>query len=185
MMATAVRDMLEWEGNRRAAGVLTPREYLMKTSDNLIVLLRFSLGWLFAYAGLTKILDPAWSSAGYLTGAKTFGTFYQWLASPGILPAMNVINEWALLLLGVSLIFGIFVRLSSILGAVLMALYYFPVLDFPYVGKNYFLIDEHVVFAVALLLLADARAGRVWGLENWCSGLPICSRFPKLRKLFG
>ena len=93
--------------------------------------LRFAMGWLFLYAGLTKVLDPMWTSKGYLLGAKTFSGFYLWLTQPGIMPAVDFVNEWGLTLFGVSLILGVFVRLSSVLGAVLM-LYYLPILDFPY-----------------------------------------------------
>ncbi|OGY67050.1 MAG: hypothetical protein A3H63_00545 [Candidatus Harrisonbacteria bacterium RIFCSPLOWO2_02_FULL_45_10c] len=150
-----------------------------------LVALRLSLGWLMFYAGITKVLDPAWSAEGYLKGAKTFAWFYQWLLSPQILPIINFINEWGLTLLGISLILGIFVRLSSLLGAVLMLLYYLPILDFPYPNPHSFLVDEHIIYIFVLLLFASLKAGRVWGLENWCSNLPICSKFPKLRKWLG
>ena len=150
-----------------------------------LVALRLSLGWLMFYAGITKVLDPAWSAEGYLKGAKTFAWFYQWLLSPQILPIINFINEWGLTLLGISLILGIFVRLSSLLGAVLMLLYYLPILDFPYPNPHSFLVDEHIIYIFVLLLFASLKAGRVWGLENWCSNLLICSKFPKLRKWLG
>lgn len=150
-----------------------------------LFLLRVSTGWMMFYAGITKVLDPAWSAAGYLKGVKTFAGFYQWLLQPDILPLVNFVNEWGLTLLGASLILGIGVRLSSILGAALMMLYYFPILDFPYPNPHSYLVDEHIIYAAVLLLLASLKAGRVFGLENWCSGLPICSKFPKLRKLLG
>lgn len=150
-----------------------------------LFLLRISLGWLFFWAGITKVLNPEWSAAGYLKGAKTFVGFYQWLTSPGILPIINFVNEWGLTLLGIALILGIFVRLSSVLGAVLMFLYYLPILQFPYPNPYSFLVDEHIIYIFALLMLVSAHAGRVWGLENWCSNLPICSKFPKLRKWLG
>jgi len=123
------------------------------------------MGWLFFYAGITKVLDPKWSAAGYLKGAKTFTGFYQWLVGSDILPIINFINEWGLTLLGVSLILGIFVRMSSVLGAVLMLLYYFPILEFPYVGHS-FLVDEHIIYALALIMFASLRVERLWGLEN-------------------
>lgn len=150
-----------------------------------LFLLRIGTGWLMIYAGLTKVFNPAWSAEGYLRGAETFSGFYGWLASPGILPVMNFVNEWALTLLGVSLILGVFVRLSSILGAVLMLLYYFPVLEFPKIPPHSFIVDDHIIDALVLLVLAAFRAGRVWGLENWCAKLPICSRVPKLRNWLG
>lgn len=150
-----------------------------------LFLLRVTVGWMMFWAGITKVVDPAFSAAGYLKGAKTFVWFYQWLASPGIVPAVNFVNEWGLTLLGASLILGIGVRLSSMLGAALMLLYYFPILDFPYPNPHSFLVDEHIIYAACLLLFAALRAGRTWGLENWCSNLPICSKFPKLREWLG
>ncbi|MBI4281272.1 DoxX family protein [Candidatus Uhrbacteria bacterium] len=157
---------------------------MSKSQKISLFLLRISLGWLMFYAGITKILNPNFSAAGYLGTAKTFPALYQWLASSTNIGWINFVNEWGLTLLGVSLILGIGVRFSSVLGAVLMVLYYFPVLDFPYVAHSY-LVDEHIIYAAALIFLATVRAGRVYGLENWCSNLPICSRFPKLRSLLG
>lgn len=150
----------------------------------VLVLLRIATGWLMFYAGITKVFNPEWSAAGYLRGAKTFTGLYQWLASPANIGWVNAINEWGLTLLGISLILGIGVRLSGVLGALLMLLYYFPVLEFPRVGHGY-LVDEHIVYALVLWYLAAVRAGRVFGLEEWCAGLPICRRFPKLRAFFG
>lgn len=131
-----------------------------------LLLLRLSLGWLFFYAGITKILDPKWSAAGYLQGAKTFGAFYQWLLQPGLLPVVNFINEWGLTLLGAALILGLWVRLASGFGAALMLLYYLPVLTFPYIKPHSYLVDEHVIYIFALLVLAAFRAGKVWGLDD-------------------
>lgn len=157
----------------------------MNISQKTIIALRLTLGWMFLYAGLAKLLNPSWSAAGFLNNAKTFPSIYQWFASPGILPIINIINEWALFLLGVSLLFGVFVRLSSSLGIVLMVLYYLPQLNFPYVGKNYLLIDEHVIFVLGLLILIQAGAGRIWGLDAWCVKLPICKKYPRIRAFFG
>ncbi|MBI2990116.1 MAG: DoxX family protein [Candidatus Magasanikbacteria bacterium] len=158
----------------------------MPTSQKIsLLLLRFSLGWLFFYAGITKILNPEWTAAGYIKGAKSFIWFYQWLLSSDILPAINAINEWGLTLLGISLILGIGVRLSSYLGAILMMLYYFVRLDFLYPDANSLLVDQHIIYAFIMIYFAQLRAGRIWGLENFCSRLPICSKFPKLRNWLG
>ncbi len=150
-----------------------------------LFLLRLALGWFMFYAGITKVLNPAWTSAGYLKGAKTFPGLYHWFLQPNILPAIDFINEWGLTLLGVSLILGVFVRLSSTLGALLMLLYYLPILDFPHPNPFAYIVDEHVIYALLMIFLASSRAGRVWGLENWCLRLPICSKFPRLRNWLG
>ncbi len=153
--------------------------------QRVLFVLRIALGWLMLYAGVTKILDPAWSAAGYLGTAKMFPEFFRWFLRPDILPITNFVNEWGLTLLGVSLILGIGVRLSSYLGFALMLLYYFPILDFPYPNPHSYLVDEHIIYALVLLYLGASRAGRFGGLENWCANLPICRTYPKLRKLLG
>lgn len=150
-----------------------------------LVALRLTMGWMFLYAGVTKIMDPAWSAKGYLGAAKTFPGFFSWLAGDGMLPIVNFMNEWGLTLLGVSLILGIAVRLSSILGALLMFLYYLPILDFPHPNAHAYIVDEHIIYIAGLSVLAAFRAGRVFGLEERCSNLPICKRIPKLREWLG
>lgn len=149
-----------------------------------LVLLRISLGVVFFYAGITKVLEPEWSAAGYLGGAKAFTGFYDWLASPGVLPLVNFLNEWGLTLLGASLLLGVGVRLASHLGAALMVLYWLP-LGLPYPNEHAFIVDEHIVYAAGLLVMAAYRAGRIFGLANWCAKLPLCARSPKLRSLLG
>lgn len=158
-----------------------------------VFLLRISLGVLYFYAGVTKIImysaekgwyDPGFSAAFYLKGAKLFPAFYQYLLQPDILSLVSSVNKWGLTLLGVSLILGIGVRLSSVLGAILMILYYLP-LGFPYPDAHSFIVDQHIVYACSLLMLAAHRAGRIYGLENWFSGLPVISKIPGYRSLFG
>jgi len=149
-----------------------------------LFLLRITTGWLFFYSGITKVLDPSWSAAGYLSGAKMFTGFYQFLVSPAILPITNFVNEWGLTLLGASLVLGIFVRLSGKLGAIMMILYWLP-LGILRPDAYSLVVDDHIIYAAALLVLSSARAGRIYGLENWCSNLPICSKFPKLRNWLG
>ncbi len=147
-----------------------------------LFLLRITTGWLLFYAGLTKLMNPTWSAASYLTTAKTFSGLYGWLASPSMLPFVDFINEWGLTLIGAALILGIFVRFSGIAGAILMLLYYFPVLEPGLVIAHGWLVDEHIIYAAGLLTLASWRAGRVWGLGNCCANLPSCANSPKLRR---
>lgn len=168
-----------------------------------LVALRIGLGWMFFYAGITKILSGDFSAAGYLQGAKTFAGFYDLFLNPQVLPVVNFLNEWGLTLVGISLILGVFTRLSSIVGAALLMLYYFPVLGylpqgvispisayFPfnlplYPDIHSFLVDSHVLEALAVLVVGAFRAGRVFGLENWCSNLPLCRRWYETRNWLG
>jgi thiosulfate dehydrogenase (quinone) large subunit len=157
----------------------TSKRIILMYGKLSLFLLRIGLGWLFLYAGVVKVLDSEWSAAGYLNNAKTFSGFYQGLASSEILPIINFVNEWGLTLLGISLLLGVFVRVSSLAGILLMVLYYFPAVEmkafdlFPVLvlpqTSNSVLVDSHIVYALALLVLAAFRAGRTWGLENMVS----------------
>lgn len=138
-----------------------------------IFILRISMGWLFFYAGITKVLDPEWSAAGYLKGAKTFSGFYLWLTSADLVSFISFINQWSLTLLGISLLLGIFVRLSSSLGSILMLSYYFPGLEFPLVGTHSYIVDEHIIYILVLSLFVVFKAGRIWGIDGW-----LVSKFP-------
>ena len=142
----------------------------------LIVILRISMGWLLFYAGITKVLNSEWTSAGYLAHAQTFSGIYQWLASPEIIIFVDLLNQWGLTLLGLSLLIGAFVRLSAVLGAILMLLYYFPVLHFPYVGEHSYLVADHLIYILVLLLLGAVHAGKQWGFDG---------KFPNIAKQLG
>ncbi len=131
-----------------------------------LFLLRISLGWLFFYAGITKILDNNWSAFGYLNSAKTFVVFYKWLASPQVLPVVNFLNKWGLTLIGLSLILGIFTKLSSLFGTILMFLYYLPIIQFPYPNKQSFIVDEHIIYLLSLITILTLKAGRFYGLDS-------------------
>jgi thiosulfate dehydrogenase (quinone) large subunit len=130
-----------------------------------LFILRISFGWLFFYAGITKVLNPEWTAEGYISSAKTFPELYAWFLQPNILPLVNLANEWGLTLIGVALILGIFVRWATFFGIILMMLYYLA-LGFPHPDANSYVVDEHVIYISALLVLATSKAGRAWGLDG-------------------
>ena len=153
----------------------------MTTSQKtVLVLLRLAMGGFFFYAGLSKILDPSWTAAGYLSSAKTLPDFYAWLSSGTLLPLINIVNEWGLLLLGVSLILGLMVRASSSLGMMLMFLYYLPVLDFPYVGHS-FIIDEHIIYILVLALFFVWNR-KIWSMDRWIAREFFGAELPETKK---
>ena len=136
-----------------------------------IFLLRVTIGWYLFYSGLSKVLDKSWTAAGFLNSAKTFPGLYSWFASAGNIGWINFINEWGMLLIGIALILGIFVRWAALGGILLMALYYFPGLVFPYVpGGHGFVVDEHIIYIAAFLVLITTHAGSHWGLDKFWRG---------------
>lgn len=133
-----------------------------------LLFLRLSIGILFFYAGISKLLTPNWSAVGYLKNAQNLTPFYQFLASTQNIGWVNFLNEWGLTLVGISLILGVFIKLSSVSGIFIMILYYIPILHFPYVGKNpaSFLVDEHIILIAGLLIVFFFEAGKYFSLKN-------------------
>lgn len=132
-----------------------------------LLLTRVSLGVLMFYAGVTKVTNPEWSAAGYIGSAGNFASFYKIFLNPSILPIVNFLNAWGLTILGLSLILGIFIRLSSVFGIALMLLYYFAAGPFPHPSAHAYLIDEHIIYALVLLFFIFVRAGRYWGFDQF------------------
>ena len=75
-------------------------------------------------------------------------------------------NEWSIALVGVALLLGIMVRFASFGGVLLMVLYYFPTLEFPFAGPHALLLDEHVIYALVFVLLIVCKAGMHWGIDG-------------------
>lgn len=129
-------------------------------------LLRFLLGWYMFFDGLALVRTPNWSASSFLLGAKTFPDFYAWFALPMNAWWVNPINSWGITLIGVALILGVGIRLASFAGAALMILYYFPHYALPVVPHGY-IVEEHLIFAAAFLLIALLPAARTIALAHF------------------
>ncbi|MBI5754448.1 DoxX family protein [Candidatus Peregrinibacteria bacterium] len=137
------------------------------TGKNIaLFLLRIALGWLFFYAGLEKLLNPNWDATGFLTHAKTFQSFYGWFGSAANISWVNFLVPWGETLIGLGLIFGTLTRLASYFGILLLALFYFPSLEFPYV-ENGILVDDHFIYILVFAVFIHERAGAFWGLDSF------------------
>lgn len=87
-----------------------------------LTLLRIVLGWYFLFEGISKILVPGWTSKNYLLGSTwIFSDFFYWLASsPTLVGIVDFLNIWGLILIGISLFVGLFVRWASLFAAILL-----------------------------------------------------------------
>ncbi|KAF0239284.1 MAG: DoxX family [Prolixibacteraceae bacterium] len=125
-----------------------------------ITLFRVAIGWHFLYEGISKLLIPNWSAAGYLANATgPFAGFYQWMAaSEGLMKIIDPVNMAGLVLIGLGLFLGIFIRLSSVSGMILLMLYYFA---YPPFGGNLFgaaegnlyIVNKNLIETLALLVI--------------------------------
>ncbi len=64
----------------------------------ILVALRLLIGWNFLYEGISKLLIPDWSSAGFLGESKwIMKGFAAWIVShAGVLNAVDFLNTWGL-----------------------------------------------------------------------------------------
>ena len=141
---------------------------------SVIVLLRIIIGWHFLYEGLSKIFTPSWTSAGYLENSRWLLAkyFHAIAADPALLRIVDWANMAGLTLIGLALLLGLFTRLSSILGVLLLALYY--VANPPFVGidfglpaeGSYLIVNKNLIEMFALLAVAVFPSGYSWGLDR-------------------
>jgi thiosulfate dehydrogenase (quinone) large subunit len=147
--------------------------------------LGFSTGALTNAQGAKTGIDffgkDAWIHGGNPTmGFLKFGAmgplkgFYNSIAGEAW---VNVAFMLGLLAIGVALTFGIAIRLGAVAGFV-MYLMMWSVALWP---ANNPVIDEHILGAVAMVVLGLTLAGDTWGLGKVWSKIPQVRRFPALR----
>lgn len=151
----------------------------------VIFILRILMGWTFLYAGIWQIWEN-FDTAGFLNHVVTFHNFFSTFATPAILPVTDFLVKWGHLLIGLSLVSGLLVRVSGPFAVLLMIIYYFAHMDFPYIENHLnFIVDYHLVYATVIVYLIAHRAGQVWGLDGLVQRLRITERVPTLRPLVG
>ena len=139
-----------------------------------LVALRVLIGWHFLYEGLTKLMNPNWSSVGYLLDSEGFlREFYLSLAgNPNTLAIVDFLNVWGLILIGLGLILGLFTRISTIAGVLLLTLYYLshpPCVGFRYalpMEGSYLIVNKVLIEMVALTLLFVFPTGKRIGIDR-------------------
>ena len=165
--------------------------------------LRISLGFVFLWAFFDKLLglgfatgrnaatgsidffgDAAWINGGSPTeGFLKFGlhtkepftSLYSNLAGHAIVDWIFMLG---LLGIGVALMLGIVIRIAAVSGIVMLALMYTAGSIW---SPNNPVIDDHVVYAIALAFIAFAGADRTWGLGNRWRALPLVQKHAFLR----
>jgi thiosulfate dehydrogenase [quinone] large subunit len=99
-------------------------------------------------------------------------------------PITTFLVEYGHLVIGLSLLTGLMVRLSASFGVLLMILYWFARMDWPFIeNTNNFIVDFHLVYAGVLVYLIGKRAGHVFGLDGWVEKLAFFVNHPRLKPL--
>lgn len=145
-----------------------------KWQQGALVALRILIGWHFLYEGLHKLIHPEWSALGFLANAQwIFSGVGEWIVSNAtVLNIVDTMNTWGLILIGLGLILGLFTRLASIAGVVLLLLYY--LFNPPFIGValtspmegNYLMVNKTLIEAVMLLYIAVTPLATRFGLDS-------------------
>jgi thiosulfate dehydrogenase [quinone] large subunit len=160
-----------------------------KATRYVLAGLRLALGWVFLWAFLDKLFglgfatkaENAWidggsPTAGFLGNAVKgpFADFYGSFAGAAWADWLFMIG---LAGIGIALILGIGMRIAAIAGALLLIAMWTAVLP----PENNPFMDDHLVYAGVLALLALTAAGHTLGLGKYWTSLPIVQRLPWLK----
>ncbi|MDR2472905.1 MAG: DoxX family protein [Tannerella sp.] len=153
----------------------------------IITVIRTAIGWHFLYEGIVKCVATNWTSADYLAGTRGMASwFYHFLAgSPVAVTVVDWMNIIGLIVIGLALFLGVFVRWASLGGVVLLALYYFA---YPPFGVSLamgvhngsvFIFDQIFIEAAVLVFLFFSKE-QGYGLRtaNSGKGFKSCRNIP-------
>jgi len=148
-----------------------------------LIVLRTAIGWQFAYEGYYKLMLPGWartgervaafSAASYLKGATgPLGSiFHSMAANAGMMHAIDLIVPAGLLVVGLSLMLGLFTQLGCAGAMAFLALFYLsqpPFTGMPIAGaegENLF-VNKNLIEFVAVLVVFAFRTGWIAGLDH-------------------
>ena len=99
-------------------------------------------------------------------------------------PLLTFLVSYGHLLIGLSLLFGLMVRVSAAFGVALLLMYWTAHMDWPFIeNTNNLIVDYHLVYAGVLVYLIVKRAGHVFGLDGWAENLNFFKQHPTLKPL--
>ena len=146
-----------------------------------LVILRTLIGWHFLYEAYYKFASPAWSasggplvpwtSAGYLRGASgPLAGLFRRMIDAGLTPWLDRGVKIALLLIGLSLILGLFTRVGAAGALFLLSLFYLlyvPTLGVPQPNAEgtYLIVNKTLIEAAAVGVLLAFDTGAIAGLD--------------------
>ena len=138
-----------------------------------LTIVRIIVGWHFLYEGVIKIFG-IWTSAAYLSGSKWIfsGIFHAIVNNDVLMRMTDLLNMWGLTIIGIALILGIFTRLASFSGALLMLLYYVaypPFLSYlqgVVTDGSYLWVNRTLIELFVLITLGSVPAGVMYGTDR-------------------
>jgi thiosulfate dehydrogenase [quinone] large subunit len=170
-------------------GDLTVEKSPSRAYGIALAMTRVALGWIFLWAFLDKMfglghetpVKGAWINGGSPTegflGHATKGPFasiYQNIAG-------SAWADWLFMAglagIGAALILGVAMRFAAAAGATLLILMWTAVLP----PDNNPFMDDHLIYALVLVVLALAGADKFFGLGRTWARLPLVKRYSLLK----
>lgn len=148
-----------------------------------VVLMRLTMGWIFLYAGLDKLIN-GFSAGGFLvhaTKGPLSGMFQSMGESATALSVINPLVVWGEILIGVALVLGVTTRWAAFWGATMMLLFYLA--QFPPEHNPF--MEYYLVYILVLGMLGALGAGRILGLDAVIERLPLVRKIPGVSYLLG
>jgi uncharacterized membrane protein YphA (DoxX/SURF4 family) len=133
---------------------------------------RVAIGWHFLFEGCSKIFQSHWTSLGYLQNTSGFlSGFYHWLASSSsLLKTIDILNMYGLLLIGIGLFVGLFIRYAALAGVILLTMYYFAYPPFGNMlmnsGEGHLYIVDKIFIEALILIFILFYKEKGYGLDN-------------------
>jgi len=139
------------------------------------VILRVLIGWHILYEGVSKLINPYWSSAAYLLDSKWVfsGLAKTIVSNPTLLTISDYANMWGLTIVGLCLLLGLFSRYAALGGMVFISLYYLfapPFLGLEYARPgegSYIIVNKNLIEVLALYVLYQFPTSHLVGLDRF------------------
>lgn len=116
---------------------------------------------------VTRLCEKAWLSGGSPTGGflenATKGPFAEYFKAMSGITAVDWLFMLGLLLIGLCLILGVGIRVATTTGAILFLMMWLAALP----PQNNPVLDEHIIYILALMIVCFANNSQVWGLGGW------------------
>jgi thiosulfate dehydrogenase [quinone] large subunit len=191
----ATRESVRPDVVARAQTELEPERTITAGAARFLAVFRVVLGFEFLWAFLDKTFGFGYatpSARAWINGGSPTKGF---LSNVAVGPLEGTFHAWAgaawadwlfmagLLGIGVALIFGIGLRIAAVSGTLMMLGMWaaeWPLAKLTSAGEPSMstnpIVDYHIIYALALIVLALTYAGHTWGLGKLWAKLPFVHR---------
>lgn len=164
-------------------------EYSERWIGRSLLAMRLGMGWIMLQGGLTKLMDPSWTAAGYLSNVPAGNPFVTLWSSMAGVPLVDQLVVWGLVLTGLGLIFGALLRWSAFWAAAMNLLFWASSLEGGITQglpvAHGWVVDSHIVYIALLLGLGAFGSGRILGVDQYLENTSIVESNQWLKYFLG